>query len=191
VFSALLDTCVLVPSVKRDVLLEIAERTVYRPLWSSEILGELSRAIHTIRSVRGDAPQVTETYVRRLTMQMAVAFPDALVAGWERLVNTIDLPDPNDRHVVAAAVAGRADVIVTENRKHFPTEQLPSPLFTQTTDTFLLDSFDLYPEPVMTAVRCVADRTGRYGPPRTVIDIANWLGKTGSPQFAAALLDAM
>lgn len=127
-FSALLDTCVLVPSVKRDVLLEVAERMVYRPLWSSAILGELGRAIHTIQSKKGGDTQVTEAYVRRLTTQMAVAFPDALVVEWERLVGTIELPDPNDRHVVAAAVAGRADVIVTENGKHFPTEP-PTPLF--------------------------------------------------------------
>jgi len=82
VFSALLDTCVLVPSVKRDVLLEVAERMVYRPLWSSEILSELGRAIHTIRSRKSGDLQVTEAYVRRLTTQMAVAFPDALVVKW-------------------------------------------------------------------------------------------------------------
>jgi len=106
-------------------------------------------------------------------------------------VDTIELPDLNDRHVVAAAIAGRADVIVTENGKHFPTVQLPTPLFTQTTDTFLLDSLDLYPEPVISAVQCVADRTGRHGPPRTAAAIGQWLGVTDCPRFAAAFLDTI
>lgn len=123
-FSALLDACTLVPSLKRDVLLEVAERTVYRPLWSAEILDETGRAILRINDKLGKPTDVTTSYVRRLLAQMNRAFPDALVTGWEPLVSTIDLPDPNDRHVVAAAVIGRADVIVTENRKDFPAGNL-------------------------------------------------------------------
>lgn len=105
------------PSLKRDVLLEIAERTIYRPLWSAKIFDEAGRAIMRINDKLGNDADVTATYVRRLTAQMEQAFPDALVTGWEPLVPTITSPDPNDRHVVAAALTGRADVIVTENRR--------------------------------------------------------------------------
>ena len=49
---------------------------------------------------------------------------DALVTGYEPLVKTIHLPDPNDRHVLAAAITGRADVIVTKNLKDFPADRL-------------------------------------------------------------------
>jgi predicted nucleic acid-binding protein len=119
-FSALLDTCVLVPSRARDVLLEIASTGAYRPLWSSEILDELERTLRTLLGKRGISPEETDAYLTRLVRQMKTAFPDAPVTGWERLVPTIELPDPEDRHVVAAALAGRADVIVTDNLADFP-----------------------------------------------------------------------
>jgi predicted nucleic acid-binding protein len=144
-FSALLDTCVLVPSRARDVLLEIASTSVCRPLWSTEILAELDRTLRLLLAKRGASPEETDAYLTRLFRQMETAFPDALVTGWEPLVATVQLPDPDDRHVVAAAWAGRSDVIVTENLADFPPDALPAPLFRQSLDDFLLDSLDLYP----------------------------------------------
>ena len=124
-FSALLDTCVLVPSRARDVLLEIASTSAYRPLWSSEILAELDRTLAlAARQTRG-IPQEADAYLTRLLGQMNMAFPDALVLEWEPLVEAIQLPDPNDRHVVAAAFAGRAQVIVTDNLADFPPLRCP------------------------------------------------------------------
>jgi hypothetical protein len=70
---------------------------------------------------------------------MEAAFPDALVTGWEALVPALELPDPDDRHVVAAGWAGRADVIVTDNLADFPPEALPAALSRQSLDDFLLD----------------------------------------------------
>jgi len=64
---------------------------------------------------------------------------------------------------VAAALIGRADVIVTDNTKDFPPDQLPSPLFAQTLDEFLIDSLDLHRAAVISAVVRVANRTGRCG----------------------------
>ncbi len=61
------------------------------------------------------APEETDAYLVRLFRQMEIAFPDALVTDWESLLDAVQLPDPGDRHVVAAARAGRADVIVTDN----------------------------------------------------------------------------
>ena len=127
-FSALLDTCVLVPSRARDVLLEAASAGVYRPLWSSEILAELDRTLRLLQAERGMAAEETDAYLVRLFRQMETAFPDALVTDWESLLDTVQLPDPGDRHVVAAARAGRADVIVTDNIAAFPPGALPAPL---------------------------------------------------------------
>jgi predicted nucleic acid-binding protein len=140
VFSALLDTCVLVPSRARDVLLEIASAGAYRPLWSTAILAELDRTLRLLIAKRGASTEETDAYLTRLFRQMETAFPDALVTDWESLTETIQLPDPDDRHVVAAARAGRADVIVTDNLADFPPAALPVSLARQSLDNFLLDS---------------------------------------------------
>lgn len=187
-FSALLDTCVLVPSRARDVLLEIASTSVYRPLWSTEILAELDRTLRLLLAKRGASPEETDAYLTRLFRQMETAFPDALVTGWEPLVATVQLPDPDDRHVVAAAWAGRADVIVTDNLADFPPGALPAPLFRQSLDDFLLDSLDLHPTQVVTAVRAVARRTGRSGPAMTASNVAAYLQTHGTPAFGERLL---
>jgi PIN domain len=104
-FSALLDTCILVPSRARDVLLEIASTGAYRPLWSTEILAGLDRTLRLLLGKRGASPEETDAYLTRLFRQMETTFPDALVTGWEPLAATVRLPDPDDRHVVAAAWA--------------------------------------------------------------------------------------
>jgi predicted nucleic acid-binding protein len=188
VFSALLDTCVLVPSRARDVLLEAASAGVYRPLWSSEILAELDRTLRLLQARRGMAPEGTDAYLVRLFRQMETSFPDALVTDWESLVDAYWLPDPDDRHVVAAARAGRADVIVTDNVADFPPGALPAPLVRQSLDEFLLGSLDLYPGQVISAVHAVAGRTGRSGPVMTARDIAAYLRARGMPAFGERLL---
>jgi predicted nucleic acid-binding protein len=187
-FSALLDTCVLVPSRARDVLLEIASTGVYRPLWSTEILAELDGTLRLLLGKRGASPEETDAYLTRLFRQMETTFPDALVTGWEPVAATIQLPDPDDRHVVAAAWAGRADVIVTDNLGDFPPDALPTPLFRQSLDDFLLDSLDLYPAQVTAAVGAVAGRTGKSGPAMTYRDVALYLQSHGTPAFGEAML---
>ena len=187
-FSALLDTCVLVPSRARDVLLEVASTGAYRPLWSSEVLAELDRTLRLLLGKRGVSPEETDAYLTRLFRQMETAFPDALVTGWESLAETVQLPDPDDRHVVAAARVGRADVIVTDNLADFPPAALPAPLTRQSLDEFLLDALDLHPRLIISAVRAVARRTGRTGPVMTARDIAAYLQIHGTPAFGERLL---
>ena len=118
---------------------------------------------------------------------MRITFPDALVTEWEGLVPTIHLPDPGDRHVVAAARAGRADVIVTDNLADFPAAALPASIVRQSLDHFLLDIFDLYPDYVVAAVRAIAGRTGKVGPAMTASGIAAYLSKHGTPVFGERL----
>jgi hypothetical protein len=110
------------------------------------------------------------------------------VTDWESLVAAVQLPDPGDRHVVAAARAGRADVIVTDNVADFPPGALPAPLIRQSLDEFLLGSLDLYPGQVISAVHAVAGRTGRSGPAMTARDIAAYLQARGMPAFGERLL---
>ena len=103
-------------------------------LWSSEILAELDRTLRLLLAKRGTPPEETDAYLTRLFRQMRITFPDALVTEWEPLIPAIQLPDPHDRHVVAAARAGRVDVIVTGNPADFPPAILPVSLTRQSLD---------------------------------------------------------
>ena len=123
-FAALLDTSVLWPSLQRDFLLSLAVEGLYRPLWSSAILDELQ--LHEVQKLvgRGEDPDAAATRAQHLIDQMTTAFDDALVENWEPLDGTFGLPDPDDEHVVAAALVGGAGVIVTSNLKDFPLQRI-------------------------------------------------------------------
>lgn len=108
----LLDTNVLFGTTLRGVLLLLADRDAFAPLWSERITEELRRAL--IRDRGWSTPRVD-----RLLEAMEHSFPEAAVAGWEPLEPAME-NDPGDRHVLAAAVAGGATMIVTENLRHFP-----------------------------------------------------------------------
>jgi predicted nucleic acid-binding protein len=125
-FAALLDTSVLWPSLQRDFLLSLAIEGLYRPLWSTAVLDELCyhEALKLIS--RGYNPVLAEQNAHRLVNQMSSAFDDVVVANWESLEGTFGLPDPDDEHVVAAAVVGGADVIVTSNLRDFHRSRSPS-----------------------------------------------------------------
>ena len=122
-FAAVLDTSVLWPSRQRDFLLSLAIAGLYRPLWSDAILEELE--YHETAKRAGRGSDATAAAAARLVGRMRAAFDDAVVTGWEPLDGSYSLPDPDDEHVVAAAVVGRADVIVTHNFKDFPEDRVP------------------------------------------------------------------
>ena len=113
--------------------------------------------------------------------------PDARVQDWETLLPSVPtMRDPDDRHVVAAALMGRADVIVTFNLKDFDEAALPGALFAQSPDEFLLDVLGLYPEAVRKVLQAVVSRTGRKGPRWTIDDLLTRLEKEGLNSFVAA-----
>ena len=182
-FSAVLDACVLVPSTLRDVLLEIAVRQVYRPLWSEKIEEEVERTVLRLHAQRGRDEEESRGYVKRLRRKMNLALPDAQVQGWETGPR---LPDPGDRHVVAAALMGRADVIVTFNLKDFDDAALPGELFAQSLDEFLLDVLGLYSEVVRNVLTTVVSRTGCEGPQWSVNNLLTRLEKEELNAFVAA-----
>src|SRR3989442_15714493 len=112
---AVLDACVLVPMALCDLLLRMAEEpALYRPLWSEQILAELGRALRTKLHRTSD-----EVAWRK--EQMNAAFPEAMVTVPSDLLRAVEcIPDKDDRHVLAAAIMGRAHTIVTQNIRHFP-----------------------------------------------------------------------
>ena len=176
-YTALLDACVLVPITLADTLLRIAERELYRPLWSDRILGEAAGAILEIHS------DLNPDLVAKRFAAMNDTFEDARVEGWEALEATLTLPDVDDRHVVAAAMRGRSDAIVTANISDFPEDVMaPLEIAIVDPDDFLLDQLDLAPRVVLDALREQAAHT--RNPPLTPPDLLARLARAGAPAFA-------
>lgn len=111
---------------------------------------------------------------------------DALVEGYASLIPSLMLPDPDDRHVLAAAIHARADVIVTFNLKDFPAETLDTcGIEAQHPDEFLCHAFDLAPDVVCTIAREL--RRGLEYPPLTVDQYLATLDRHGLRRFVAIL----
>jgi predicted nucleic acid-binding protein len=141
-YSAVLDACVLVPMALCDLLLRLAEEpAMYRPLWSDQILTEMTSTMKTkLNRSTANADWRRE--------QMTQAFPEAMVSVRFELSNALDcIPDQNDRHVLAAAIMAHADAIVTQNIKHFPGSCLEKfGVLCQTADEFLIRQYHVGPQ---------------------------------------------
>ncbi|MFC7625021.1 PIN domain-containing protein [Microlunatus sp. GCM10028923] len=144
-FAAILDSCVLWPSVQRDFLLSLAAENLYRPLWSEAILIEVEINEEEKRLERGEPKKDARDAAQHLMDQMAGHFDDAIVGGWEHLEGTFGLPDPDDEHVVAAAVVGGAGAIVTVNLKDFPSTLVPPQIQVIHVRDFAADTADINP----------------------------------------------
>ena len=164
---ALLDANVLYPTVMREILLGVAAKGLYAPLWSERLLEEWRRA------AARHGPQdraIAEGEAARIN----AAFPPALVRPGQGRLDRLWLPDPNDVHVLAAAIAGNADVIVTQNAKDFPRGILAEEgLARQDADTFLRDALErdrAAVADVVEAVRSEAERlSGEDWPMRRLL----------------------
>jgi hypothetical protein len=115
---------------------------------------------------------------------------DALVTGYEELIEGLRLPDPNDRHVLAAAIRGRADVIATCNLKDFPRDLLePHGIEPQHPDEFVMNILDLAPGVVAGAAR--EHRDSLKNPPKTVEEYLEALEAHGLTETVCALRELM
>ena len=176
-YAVVLDACVLVPIALADTLLRLAERNLYRPLWSARIVAEATDAIVDIH------PEIPPEQVQARFAAMGDAFEDACVEGWEHLEHAVMLPDADDRHVVAAALGGRADAIVTANVGDYPMDVLgPFGIEVVHPDDFLLEQLDLAPRIVLDVLREQAAHTRQ--PPLTPVDLIARLVRCGVPGFA-------
>ncbi len=150
-FTALLDACVLGGALRRNMLLSLGEAGLFRPRWSARILDETQKAISTI--TKGEADGSRQRAV------IEAAFPEALVTGYEVFEEKLTLPDPDDNHVLAAAIATSASVIVTDNLKDFPGELLkPHAIDAISSDDFIADSIELDPSEAILALRRMRER---------------------------------
>ncbi|MEO0485023.1 MAG: PIN domain-containing protein [Pseudomonadota bacterium] len=144
--KVLLDACVLYPTVQREILLKTARAGAYQPLWSERILEEWRRAAARLGPVAAAQADGEVAFIRSM-------WPDAAVAPRAGDEARLWLPDPNDVHVLASAIAGSAEVLLTENAKDFPRGTLHEEgIRRDTPDHFLTSLLVSYPAAVRGAV---------------------------------------
>ncbi len=137
-FVAVYDANVLYPAPLRDLLMHLALTDLFRARWTDEIHDEW------IRNVLKDRPDLTREQLERTRRLMNENVRDCLVTGYEWMIESLELPDPDDRHVLAAAIKCNAGVIVTMNLKDFPREVLSRyEIEAKHPDDFILDLIDL------------------------------------------------
>lgn len=178
-FRAVLDACVLFPFSLRDILLRLAERELYDVVWSDRILQEMSRNLMSTE-------KVSEPAARRLERAMRGAFEEAAVPATavEQLEPAMT-NHPKDRHVLAAAVAGHAEVVVTINLRDFPARACaPLGITAVHPDDFLLD---LHTRSPVVVLDVLVEQAGDLDdPPMTLVDVLDALSRQ-VPRFAATV----
>jgi PIN domain len=177
---ALLDACVLYPAPLRDLLMYLAVKDVYRPRWTDAIHEEW------IRSVLKDRPDLNRAPLERTRELMNRHARDSLVTGYEGMIESLSLPDPNDRHVLAAAIHVGAEAIVTFNLSDFPEDYLAGfGVAPRHPDVFCCRLVDRTLDDVLDAVR--RQRQSLRNPPKTVEEFLGTLRAIGLPNTAERL----
>lgn len=181
-YTAVLDACVLYPAPVRDILLSLAHQGLYHARWTATINDEW------IRNLISNRPELQAARLQATVEKMADAIPDSLITGYEKFIRTIELPDPDDRHVVAAALIGHADAIVTFNLKDFPHAVLsPLGLEAQHPDDFVVNQLHLNLTEALKAVKAQRARLER--PKQTAEQLLATLTHCGLPQTALLLAE--
>lgn len=176
--KVLIDACVLFPTVLRELVLDTAKTGAFHPLWSPRILEEWRRAA-TRRSEKDAMIADSEIALTK------ARFPDAMVSASAETTARLHLPDPDDIHVLAAAVDGGAKELLTLNLKDFPTRTLAEEgLIRRHPDEFLLEAFHTDEQAIRNVISTVLSRAAAVG-----IDTSNprsILKKARVPRLAKA-----
>lgn len=155
---------------------------LYRARWTDRIHEEW------IRNLLLDRPDLTAEQLAWTRQRMDLAVPDCLVDGYQGLEATLELPDSDDRHVLAAAIMCHAGTIVTYNVKDFPKELLaPHGISAQHPDEFIEHAFSLNPAAVCAAVR--EQRAALKKPPRSVDELLDSFLRLGMASTVSVLRD--
>jgi predicted nucleic acid-binding protein len=172
-FVVLYDACVLYPAPLRDLLIRVARTGVVRARWSTAILDEC------FSNILEQRPDLSAAQLTRTRELMVRAIPDCTVESFDDLIAGLSLPDPDDRHVLAAAIRAGAQTIVTFNLKDFPAERLASyGVEAQHPDDFVFDLLDLAPGAVLSAVN--AQLAALKNPPQTIGSYSTRFVRRGS-----------
>ncbi len=179
-FTALYDACVLYPAPLRDLLMHQAMTDLFRARWTDQIHDEW------MRSVLANRPDLKRQQLERTRDLMNAHVLDCLVTGYEGFIDGLQLPDPDDRHVLAAAIRAGADVIVTFNLDDFPDKILdPLGIEPQHPDVFVTHLLDLDAPAVCAAAR--RQRQSLKNPPKTVEEFLDCLTQQQLAQTTARL----
>jgi predicted nucleic acid-binding protein len=177
-FGVVLDACILIKASLRDTLIRAYDADLYRLYWSDDILTEVTRNLveNGLTTTAGAA---------RLEQRLRIVLEAAEVSGYTALIPSMT-NHPKDRHVVAAAVAAGAELIVTENLGDFPASTLePFGIEAQSPDQMLVALFELDGETMIQIIHDQSQATNR--PHLSVEMILDHLERDGAPQFAALL----
>ncbi len=178
--TAVYDANILYPAPIRDLFIRLAPAGLVRAKWTETIHEEW------MHNLLKDNPHLSAECLARTRTLMNEAVRDCLVTGYEDLIASLSLPDPGDRHVLAAAIHAGADVIVTCNLRDFPTETLARfDLEAQHPDDFLVGLLDLAPGMVCAAVK--RQRESLRNPPKTAQELLATLESQGLTQAVAKL----
>jgi predicted nucleic acid-binding protein len=179
-YVAVLDACVLYPAPLRDVLLSLALQGLFQAKWSETINDEW------MRNVLSNRPDLNASQISRTCEQMVIAIPDGLVTEYEHYIQSVTLPDDNDRHVVACAIAGRANAIVTFNLRDFPESELKKhQLEAIHPDDFVVHQFHLDQTAFLVALKRMRARL--RNPQYTVEQFLDRLERVGLKQTTSIL----
>lgn len=179
-FIVVYDSCVLYPAPLRDLLMRLALTDLYQAKWTNDIHREW------ISSLLKNRPDLTEERLEQTRSKMDLHVRDCLVEGYEELIESLNLPDPNDRHVLAAAIRSSAQTIVTYNLSDFPSQALSRyEVDAQHPDEFLRHLLDLAPARVMRTVQ--ETRLSLKNPPKNSEEYLTILEKQSLPQTVACL----
>jgi hypothetical protein len=180
-FIVVYDADALYPNTQRDLLIRIAQLPhLVQAKWTDEILDEM------IKVLQKNHPDVSDEKAARLRQRMNAAVRDCLVSGYESLIPVLDLPDPDDRHVLAAAIKVNAQVVVTRNVRDFPVEKLaPWGIRAKRPDDFVRDQIGIDSQAVWACVQQIVDSRTRH--PVTIDDVLGELARSGLVGSVAAL----
>lgn len=172
---AVLDASVLFSASLRDILMRLAVRRIFAPRWTEMIHKEWIEAVLKRR------PDLTRERLKRTQKQMDLYALDALVTDYEDLILLLNLPDPDDRHVLAAAIKGQADTIVTHNLKDFPADILSVyNIQAQHPDNFIFRLLETHTNEVLKTMK--AHRSVLKNPPKSPEEYLLTLEKQGLTQ---------
>jgi len=180
--TAILDANVLYPFLLRDLLLSFAQQYLYIPKWSDDIEREWSS--HLIQ----DRPDIEPDKIKRISHEMNRSFENAKVIGYKEIENNLQLPDPDDKHVLAAAIVSRADLIVTFNLKDFEKKELSKHnIHAVHPDDFVINLIDQDEEQAKKALKKMVNR--RKNPPTTEHELISMLEKSALPKTSERFYD--